>query len=394
LPPQVGFHVGVGIGAAHIGVDIAPSWFSFVEERHILAPRVHSYFAPPSRNVQLVNVTKNVTNVTVINNRVVDRSINVRNIEKVTKRPVTVHRIVEVDSPDKARGSKVRDKDNEVVLVRPAAVKRSREANDREQEQILENRERREQELARENRERREQEQVRANRKRREQELARENRGENGKPPEDKNAQQLRERQRQERTAAEERQRQEHQSRENTSAEESRKRQEAEREDSRAKARRQQQELQQRQANEQRKRDHSGTAEDRDRGDKPALQQQPSQARQQAPASGTMEDTERRSQRQRRKQPHEEQSTRQRWQTSTNLDNAASPRDRQNALTEPQRSERSVRPNTLSPEERRERQETVRRAGEEDNTKRRNGKRPQQQTQEGQSANPQVTHSN
>ena len=127
LPPQVGFHVGVGLGAAHIGVDIAPSWYSFVEERHILAPRVRSYFAPPTRNVQLVNVTKNVTNVTVINNRVVDRSIDVKNIERVTKRPVTVHRIVEVDSPDKARGSKVRDKEREVVLVRPAAVKRSRD---------------------------------------------------------------------------------------------------------------------------------------------------------------------------------------------------------------------------------------------------------------------------
>jgi hypothetical protein len=70
--------VGIGLGAADIHVDIAPERFAFVEERHILAPRVRSYFAPPTRNVQLVRETKNVTNVTVINNRVVDRSTTTR----------------------------------------------------------------------------------------------------------------------------------------------------------------------------------------------------------------------------------------------------------------------------------------------------------------------------
>ena len=140
LPPRVGFHVGIGLGAAHIGVDIAPHWYSFVEERHILAPRVRSHFVPHTRNVQLVKVTKNVTNVTVINNRIVDRSIDVKNIERVTKRPVTVHRIVE-DSPDRVRGQKVRDKEREVVLARPAAVQRSRDDRERrEQEQARDRR--------------------------------------------------------------------------------------------------------------------------------------------------------------------------------------------------------------------------------------------------------------
>jgi hypothetical protein len=361
LPPQVGFHVGIGLGAAHIGVDIAPQWYSFVEERHILAPRVRSYFAPPARNVQLVNVTKNVTNVTVVNNRVVDRSIDVKNIERVTKRPVTVHRIVEVDSRDQVRGSKVRDKDREVVLARPDAVKRSREDNDR-----------REQEQARDRRDN----------DRREQEQARDRRNEDGKSREDRNDQQLSERQRQERTANEERQRQERQSREETAAEESRKRQETAREEARAKARRQQQELQQQQANERRKQELSGTAADRE--DKPTWQQQPSSTQQQAPSARTTEDTEPRSQRQRRKQPYDEQGTEQRRYIPPSADHTGSSRDRQSVLTEPQRSNSTAQPNTLSPEEHRERQGATQRTREE----RRNKKRMQRQTQEEQYVTP------
>jgi hypothetical protein len=352
--------VGIGLGAAHIGVDIAPQWYSFVEERHILAPRVRSYFAPPRQNVQLVRVTKNVTNVTVINNRVVDRSIDVKNIEKVTKRPVTVHRIVEVDSPEQARGPRVRDKEREVVLVRPAVAKGSRDDNDGE---------------------------------RREQEHARDRRDDDGKWRAGKNEQQLSERQRQER-ASEERQRQERQRREETAAEESRKRQEAEREESRSKARRQLQELQQQQAHEQRQQGRSGTAEERDRGDKPAWQQQPSQARQQAPASGTTEDIDPRSQRQRRQQLREEQGAEQRRQISTDAGDARVPRDRQSVLTTPQQSERATRPSNPSPEERRVRSETTRRGVEEDNTRRRNKKGEQQQAQEERNGNRQGTSVN
>jgi uncharacterized protein DUF6600 len=146
LPPRVGFHAGIGLGAAEITVDIGPSWFSFVQERHILAPRLHSYIAPPARNVQLVHVTKNITNYTVINNRVVNNSVEAHRIEQVTRRPVVVHRIVEVDAPEKARGAKVRDREREVVMVQPTRHQ------DHRADEVREHRQREEAEYVRERR--------------------------------------------------------------------------------------------------------------------------------------------------------------------------------------------------------------------------------------------------
>ena len=173
LPPRVGFHADIGLGAVHIGVDISPNWFSFVEERYVLAPRVRSHFVPPTRNVHLVHVTKNVTNYTVINKTVVNNSIDVKNIERVTRRPVVQHRIVDTDSPERARGPKVREKEREVVLVRPAAVKERRDDADRE----LRERQEREQARERAREQTREQERARALEQERTRERVREEAG-------------------------------------------------------------------------------------------------------------------------------------------------------------------------------------------------------------------------
>ena len=121
MPPQVVVRPGIEIRAADIDVHIAPSWFCFVEERRILAPRVITYITPPARNVSLIQMTRNVTHYTVIQNRVVNRGIPVERIERVVARPVPRMRIVEAQAPEAIHRARVREREREVVLFRPAA---------------------------------------------------------------------------------------------------------------------------------------------------------------------------------------------------------------------------------------------------------------------------------
>jgi hypothetical protein len=127
LPPKVTMRAGIGLSAAHIDVSIAPLWFSFVSVQRLLAPRVHVYLAPPARNVHLVRVTKHVTNYVVVEDHIINRSIDVKHIERVIKRPVVRHRVVEVDDPEAVRRPRVKDQEHEVVLVRPAAAQAAAE---------------------------------------------------------------------------------------------------------------------------------------------------------------------------------------------------------------------------------------------------------------------------
>ena len=132
LPPRVGFSIGIGLGAAQADVHIDPGWFSFVEERRILAPRLRSYYAPRERNVNLVHVTKNVTNYVVVNQRIVNQSIEVDRVERVTRRPVVRHRVIEAESPEAVRGPRIREREREVVIARPVrATAEAREARER-----------------------------------------------------------------------------------------------------------------------------------------------------------------------------------------------------------------------------------------------------------------------
>lgn len=90
LPPAVGFAVGVGVrfGGVDLGIAIAPTYYSFVPERSILAPRLAGTFAPPSRCAALVGTTTNVTNYSVVGNRVVNTGVPVASIERATGQPV------------------------------------------------------------------------------------------------------------------------------------------------------------------------------------------------------------------------------------------------------------------------------------------------------------------
>lgn len=90
LPPAVGFSFGVGVvfGGVDLNVAIVPAYYSFVSERAILEPRLATVIVAPERNVTIIRNTTNVTNYTVVNNRVVNNGVSVQRIQQVTGRPV------------------------------------------------------------------------------------------------------------------------------------------------------------------------------------------------------------------------------------------------------------------------------------------------------------------
>jgi hypothetical protein len=89
LPPAVGFSVGIGLSfGVSLDAVIAPSYYSFVGEGAILTPRLSTVIVAPERNTTIIQNTTNITNYSVVNNRVVNNGVNVQRIEQVTGRPV------------------------------------------------------------------------------------------------------------------------------------------------------------------------------------------------------------------------------------------------------------------------------------------------------------------
>lgn len=101
LPPQVGFEFGVGIrlGGFNLSFGIAPRDYSFVEERRFLHSDVYGYILPPAHNTTIINHTTNVTNYTVVNNRVINRGVPVERIEQVYGNKAPRFRVAVASSP-------------------------------------------------------------------------------------------------------------------------------------------------------------------------------------------------------------------------------------------------------------------------------------------------------
>lgn len=116
LPPAVGFEVGVGIrlGNFNLSIGIRPNAYSFVSERSFLEPRLSRHLIPTARNVTIIHHTTNVTNYTYVENRVVNRGVDVGRIERATGRAVQRRHLAE--SRDRTRSEVAT---NEVRMYRP-----------------------------------------------------------------------------------------------------------------------------------------------------------------------------------------------------------------------------------------------------------------------------------
>lgn len=120
LPPAVGFEIGVGIrlGGFNLSVGIRPDAYSFVPERSFLDPRLSRYMLPTARNVTIIHNTTNITNYTTIDNRVVNRGVDVRRIEQVTGQRVPSLRVAGTTLKTRSAVAK-----SEVRIYRPERQK-------------------------------------------------------------------------------------------------------------------------------------------------------------------------------------------------------------------------------------------------------------------------------
>ena len=74
--------------------SIPTEQYVFVEERNLQTVHVHEHVVAPTRNVTIINNTTNITNITRVNNKVVNNSVTVNQIERSTGRPVEKIKVV------------------------------------------------------------------------------------------------------------------------------------------------------------------------------------------------------------------------------------------------------------------------------------------------------------
>lgn len=119
LPWQVRWRAGVGLDWGNVDVRVAinPGWWCFVQTRHLTEPSPGRYFAPASRNVSLIKVTKNVTNYTIVDNRVFNQGVQVNLVSKAIGRPVRQVRVRQSESPEAARRD--RQEGEDLLVFRP-----------------------------------------------------------------------------------------------------------------------------------------------------------------------------------------------------------------------------------------------------------------------------------
>jgi hypothetical protein len=131
MPPQFEWHDGEGLRARWDEIDtiVEPHWYSFVEERHFPARDLDRRLELPARNVTLLRETERATDYAAIENRVINRSVNVERIERASGRAVLRQRVV--DSGSAGRGVEVRGGD--VIFYRPRI---ERETTDRAPRQV------------------------------------------------------------------------------------------------------------------------------------------------------------------------------------------------------------------------------------------------------------------
>ncbi len=120
LPPAVGFdlRVGIQLGGFNLSFGIAPRNYAFVDERRFLDTRIGGYIVPEARNVTIIHNTTNITNYTVVDNRVINHGVPVERVERMTGRRAQRLRVAAQTS---SRASSV---ERDVVRIyRPAETK-------------------------------------------------------------------------------------------------------------------------------------------------------------------------------------------------------------------------------------------------------------------------------
>lgn len=120
LPPQAQFEPSVGFSPSDWDFGIGSNSWCFVPTPQFLSPRIERVIVPRPRNVTLIHNTANVTRYTVINRRVVNRSIDLDRFEGETRTRVVRHRVDETDRP---LGRETSVRNGRVILFRPEVIR-------------------------------------------------------------------------------------------------------------------------------------------------------------------------------------------------------------------------------------------------------------------------------
>jgi len=113
LPP------GIEASVADIDVQLDPLAFCFVEERFLLEPALARHILPRARNVAFVTLTKNITRYAVVDERFVNRGVDLAEIERASGHAVTRLRVREVNTLA-GSGLRVDPRANELIVYQPA----------------------------------------------------------------------------------------------------------------------------------------------------------------------------------------------------------------------------------------------------------------------------------
>lgn len=116
LPPEARWEPGYGFRDFDVRDD---RYWSFVRPQGFLERRFDRYAYDRRDYPRIINRTKNITNITIINNRIVNRSIEVNNIERETRRRVQRVHVTDSDRPGRAVV-----KGNNITVYKPAFVQR------------------------------------------------------------------------------------------------------------------------------------------------------------------------------------------------------------------------------------------------------------------------------
>jgi uncharacterized protein DUF6600 len=120
MPPEAAWRGDGGFAGSSFSVNFAPAW-TFCEERCLADPR--PVFVPVERNETFIRQTTNVTNYVIVNNRIVDRSVDVHRVEDAAHIRITPVHVRDVDRPElNGRGQAA---NGEVHVFRPRVAAKS-----------------------------------------------------------------------------------------------------------------------------------------------------------------------------------------------------------------------------------------------------------------------------
>jgi len=133
LPPESRVALGVSVGGAAVSVslgdwvdsyyDLGPSSYSFVETRYLGAPRLASVIVPPRENITIINETRNVTNIRVVNKTIINNGPDYNLVAQRAERPIRKLRLArqEVTSVNALTKAKIEGDTINIATPRLAA---------------------------------------------------------------------------------------------------------------------------------------------------------------------------------------------------------------------------------------------------------------------------------